>query len=90
MKILVLGFVYTLLVAGANPALAGTADIAGLRDGDEIHIDIPNRTIAVALTAEEIADRLATTARVEKPGYPGYIQRYRKHVSSAAKGAILT
>ena len=34
MKNLVLGFVYTLLVAGANPALAGTADIAGLRDGD--------------------------------------------------------
>ena len=34
MKNLVLGLVYTLLVAGANPALAGTADIAGLRDGD--------------------------------------------------------
>ena len=34
MKNLVLGFVYTLLVAGANPALAGTADIAGLREGD--------------------------------------------------------
>ena len=34
MKNLVLGFVYTLLVAGANPALAGTADIAGLREAD--------------------------------------------------------
>ncbi|MEX3314522.1 TlpA family protein disulfide reductase [Sulfitobacter sp. PS-8MA] len=34
MKNLVLGFVYTLLVAGANPALADVADIAGLREGD--------------------------------------------------------
>jgi dihydroxy-acid dehydratase len=77
-------------VGHVSPEAYDGGPIAGLRDGDEIHIDIPNRTIAVALTAEEIADRLATTARVEKPGYPGYIQRYRKHVSSAAKGAILT
>jgi len=48
------------------------------------------RVYSRALTADEIADRLATTSRVEKPGYPGYIQRYRKHVSSAAKGAVLT
>ena len=77
-------------VGHVSPEAYAGGPIAGLRDGDEIHIDIPNRTIAVALTADEIADRVATTSRVEKPGYPGYIQRYRKHVSSAAKGAILT
>ncbi len=34
MKKILLAFVYTALVAGANPAVAGSPDILGLRDGD--------------------------------------------------------
>ena len=77
-------------VGHVSPEAYDGGPIAALRDGDEIQIDIPNRTLAVALSDEAIAERLANTVRVEKPGYPGYIQRYRKHVSSAALGAVLT
>jgi len=42
----------------------------------------------VKLTPEQIRDRLSKVRRVEKPA-PGYMRRYRKSVSSAARGAVL-
>lgn len=64
MKNLVLGFVYTLLVAGANPALAGTADIAGLRDGDMkklvIH-DAPQAASDVTFEREDDGEAMSLT-----------------------------
>ena len=64
MKNLVLGFVYTLLVAGANPALAGTADIAGLREGDMkklvIH-DAPQAASDVTFEREDDGEAMSLT-----------------------------
>jgi dihydroxy-acid dehydratase len=62
--------------------------IAALEDGDEITIDVPKRKLEVKLTADQIRDRLAKVRRVEKPA-PGYMRRYRKSVSPAARGAVL-
>lgn len=62
--------------------------IAALRDGDEITIDVPERRLDVKLSAPEIAARLAEVTGAGKPAV-GYMQRYRRLVSSAAKGAIL-
>ena len=63
--------------------------IAALQNGDQIEIDIPNRKIEVKLSDEEIGQRLKGFKPIKKDVPPGFMQRYIKYVSSAAKGAIL-
>ncbi len=63
--------------------------IAALLDGDEISIDIPGRKIDVKLSDDEIKKRLDSWKRPEKDIPSGFMRRYVKYVSSAAKGAIL-
>jgi dihydroxy-acid dehydratase len=63
--------------------------IAALRDGDEISIDIPGRKLEVRLSDEEIRNRLAAWRPVQREIPPGFMRRYVKLVSSAAKGAVL-
>jgi dihydroxy-acid dehydratase len=75
-------------VGHITPEAYDGGPIAALADGDEITIDVPNRKLDVKLTPEEIAARLAKVVRVEKPAL-GYMSRYRKLVSSAARGAVL-
>lgn len=76
-------------VGHISPEAYDGGPIAALRDGDEILIDIPNRKLEVSLTDEEIKNRLKNFAPLEKPVAKGYMQRYRKLVSSPATGAIV-
>ncbi len=62
--------------------------IAALKDGDIIKIDIPKRKLEVALSDEEMAERLKS-AKPPKKYIPGMLMRYRKFVSSSEKGAVL-
>ena len=66
-------------------AVGGT--IAVVRDGDIIEIDIPNRTLNVKLSDEEIAARKAELKPYE-PEVTGYLKKYALHVGSAVNGAI--
>ncbi len=75
-------------VGHVSPEAYAGGPIGVLRDGDMITIDVPERRLEVALSDAQIAERLATRTKVEKPAH-GYMQRYRKLVSSAARGAIL-
>jgi len=63
--------------------------IAAVRENDKIAIDIPGRTLEVRLTDEEIQDRLKDWKPKPRKIPAGYMQRYVRMVSSAAKGAIL-
>jgi dihydroxy-acid dehydratase len=63
--------------------------IAALRDGDEITIDIPARTLSVKLTDKEIQGRLKGWKEPRRELPTGFMRRYVKLVSSAAKGAVL-
>ncbi len=63
--------------------------IAVLKDGDQITIDIPAKKIEVNLTQSEINQRLVEYRRPSRDIPKGYMRRYVKYVSSAAKGAIL-
>ena len=60
-----------------------------LKDGDEITIDIPKRTIDAKLTKKEIAAR----AKAAKPWTPrirgGWLERYAHFVGNASTGASL-
>jgi dihydroxy-acid dehydratase len=72
-----------------SPEAVDGGPIAIIEEGDEISIDIPNRKISVNLTAEQITERLKSWQPIRRDIPPGYMRRYAKYVSSAARGAIL-
>jgi dihydroxy-acid dehydratase len=76
-------------IGHVSPEAADRGPIAAVRDGDEITIDIGARKLEVKLTAAELEARLAETEAVLKPIPNGFMRRYRKLVSSAARGAVL-
>ena len=61
--------------------------IAILKDGDRIKIDIPNRKIDVLLSDKEIKNRLGKWKAPKPKITKGYLSRYARMVSSAAKGS---
>jgi dihydroxy-acid dehydratase len=77
-------------VGHVSPEAQVGGPLAAVRDGDEIEIDIPNRTINIALSDDEIARRLEGFVPPEAPVPRGYMTRYVKQVGSAAKGAVLS
>ncbi len=76
-------------IGHVSPEAFEGGPIAAVRDGDEISIDIPGRRLEVALSEEEIAERIAGWEPPKREIPPGYMRRYVKQVSSAAKGAVL-
>jgi dihydroxy-acid dehydratase len=72
-----------------SPEAAERGPIAALRNGDVIKIDIPNRTLNVELSDEEISKRLNALPPFEPKIKSGYLARYARMVSSANTGAIL-
>jgi len=76
-------------VGHVSPEAYAGGPLAALRDGDLVTIDIPNRRLFVALTDAELRERLAGFTPVERDVPPGYMRRYRKHVRSAALGAVV-
>ncbi|MBR5572760.1 MAG: dihydroxy-acid dehydratase [Oscillospiraceae bacterium] len=76
-------------IGHVSPEAASGGNIALVEEGDIISIDIPNHTISVALSDEELASRRAKWVCPEPRIKTGYLARYAKMVSSADKGAIL-
>ena len=86
-----------LSIGHISPEAAAGGDIALVRDGDTIEIDIPARSIGVLLPEDELERRRAEeNARGEKAFTPPFrvrkvsrsLQAYAKLVSSADKGAV--
>jgi dihydroxy-acid dehydratase len=63
--------------------------IAIVENGDEIEIDIDNRKIELLVPLKEIKKRLREWQRPEPRFKTGYLNIYRKTVSSAKEGAYL-
>ncbi len=63
--------------------------LAAVRDGDEIRIDIPRRSLEVLLTEDEINKRLKAWKKPAPKITKGYLARYARSVSSANEGAIM-
>jgi len=83
------GASYGPCVGHVSPEAFVGGPIAALRDGDEITIDIPNRKIHANLSDGEIKKRMKGWKPVQNPVPEGFMRRYVKYVTSAAKGAIL-
>ena len=71
-----------------SPEAMSGGPIGLLKEGDIIEIDINNKTLNVELTDEELEERKKTVKLPEKE-IKGWLNIYRKSVSSADKGAIL-
>jgi dihydroxy-acid dehydratase len=77
-----------LMVGHVAPEAARGGPIAALQEGDEVTIDIDARELSVALTGDEISERVAAYEAPE-PAFPtGVMAKYAATVSSASEGAI--
>lgn len=76
-------------IGHVSPEAVNGGTIAYVQDGDIISIDIPNHSIQLEVSDEELAERKKATKILVKENLTGYLKRYSKMVSSADKGAII-
>lgn len=81
-----------LSIGHVSPEAASGGQIAAVRDGDMIEIDIPRRTITLCISDEELAERMAAIKVFEPEGRDRVIssslKAYASLVASADKGAV--
>ncbi|HHZ10963.1 MAG TPA: dihydroxy-acid dehydratase [Rhizobiales bacterium] len=84
-----------LSIGHVSPEAAEGGAIGLVRDGDTIEIDIPNRTISLAVSEAELASRRAAQDRAGwKPAHPRKrkvttaLKAYAAFATSAAQGAV--
>ncbi|HEY7647342.1 MAG TPA: dihydroxy-acid dehydratase [Hyphomicrobiales bacterium] len=84
-----------LSIGHVSPEAAEGGSIALVRDGDTIEIDIPNRTINLAVPEGELADRRAEQekrgykpAETRKRNVTTALRAYAAMATSAAQGAV--
>ena len=77
-----------LLAGHVAPEAQLGGPIAAVREGDRITFDIPNRTLTVDITEDELAGRLRTF-QAPPPRYQrGVFAKYAATVGSASQGAV--
>ncbi len=76
-------------IGHVSPEAAARGPIAALEEGDIIDIDIPNCSLNVRLSDEEIAFRLQKLQPFQPKIKRGYLARYTHLVTSASTGAVL-
>ena len=76
-------------IGHVSPEAVNGGTIAYVQDGDIISMDIPNHSIQLEVSDEELAERKKTTKILVKENLTGYLKRYSKMVSSADQGAII-
>ena len=72
-----------------SPEAAAGGPIAAIQDGDEITIDLVNRTLDVKLTAEEMAERMQQVPKFKAKVKTGWLARYTALVTSANTGGVM-
>ena len=75
-------------IGHVSPEAAAKGPLAAIQEGDIIAIDIPNKTLNVKLSEEEIQKRIAALPEFKPKIKTGYLARYAEMVSSADKGAV--
>ena len=76
-------------IGHVSPEAVSGGTIAYVKNGDIISIDIPNYSIDLEVSEEELAARRAETTLKVKRDIKGYLRKYAKSVSSADKGAVI-
>ncbi|MBJ6723476.1 dihydroxy-acid dehydratase [Geomesophilobacter sediminis] len=73
-----------------SPEAAQGGPIALIEDGDQIELDIPNRSLRVLVSDEVLAERRKHWVAPEPKIKKGWLARYAKVVTSAHTGAVTT
>jgi dihydroxy-acid dehydratase len=76
------------MVGHVAPEAAVGGPIAAVQEGDIITINVETSSIEVALTPEQMAERMKTWTVPELKYKTGVFQKYVKLVGSAAQGAV--
>lgn len=72
-----------------SPEADSGGNIAYVLEGDIISINIPEYSLELMISDEELAKRKKEITLVPRKKFGGYIGRYMRYVSSAEKGAII-
>jgi dihydroxy-acid dehydratase len=85
------GATHGFVAAHVAPEAARGGPIGALRDGDELTIDVDSRRIDVALSDDELAQRLSAYSppQPEREHLEIAIRKYARLVGSAAEGAVV-
>lgn len=76
-------------IGHVSPEAALGGAIGIIREGDIISIDIPNYSLNLKISDEELAARMADFVPAETNIVGGWLNRYRRLVTSSDKGAVL-
>ena len=76
-------------IGHVSPEAQAGGTIAYVKDGDKIKIDIPNYSINLEVSDEELEERKKTMKVREQRNLTGYLKKYAKLVHSADSGAIV-
>ncbi len=71
-----------------SPEAAEGGPIGIVKDGDKIHINVPERKLELLISEEELKKRLSEFKPKQKEIKSKLLRKYAKLVTSAAKGAI--
>ncbi|GAA4062491.1 dihydroxy-acid dehydratase [Amphibacillus indicireducens] len=72
-----------------SPEAAEGGPIALIKNGDTIEIDLPNRTMNVNVSEQELAERAKDLQPFEPKIKTGWLARYSKLVTNASKGGVM-
>jgi len=78
---------YGTVVLHVSPEAALGGPLALVRDGDRITLDVPNRTLTLEVSDDELTQRRADRPAAAEDRSTGYPWLYRQHVQQAHLGA---
>lgn len=76
-------------IGHVSPEAVNGGAIAYVKEGDIITIDIPDYSISLDISDDELKNRRRMQKPLVKTDLTGYLKRYSKMVSSADKGAVI-
>jgi L-arabonate dehydrase len=83
------GTAYGTVFLHAAPESAVGGNLALVQNGDKISVDVPNRTIHLHVSDDDLAKRRAAWQPLDLGYNRGYVQLYINHVTQASEGADL-
>ncbi len=83
------GTAYGTVVLHTSPEAAAGGPLAVVRNGDMISLDVPNRSLTLEISDEELAARLAEWSPPAERPTSGYAWLHHQHVGGADTGADL-
>ncbi|RYD41400.1 MAG: hypothetical protein EOP83_33950, partial [Verrucomicrobiaceae bacterium] len=77
------GTAFGTIVLHITPESADGGPLGAVRTGDRIRLDVPDRTLNLLVTPEELVHRMATNGTQATGPERGYAQLYDRHVTQA-------